>query len=191
MASKLPPVTPERIAIAAKTLEHADIIAVAARDADVSYHLACALIDGESNGANVFGGDGGPRHEVYAHGPGEQPIPVTAGRYHRFIFNVLHGATSNGVGPMQITYAGSLKNGCRDGGYFKQMADLELKPWDVYDNVFFGLNNIWKPTFLGSGRDVALAGSHYNGGTNPNSSARAYGRALKARDDEWKQKFGL
>ena len=137
------PVTPERVAIA----EHAGLAnvataAVACRDAGLPFWAACALLEKESGGRNVYGHDQGGVHSL----PNGRALEVTPVNYHDFIIKVMNGATSNGVGPCQITYAGTLVrctggNG-RNGGYFRLMAEAGLLPWRVYDNMLFGFRNL-------------------------------------------------
>lgn len=187
----------ERIRIATTHgIYHAAAIADASILVGVSYHLALALIEGESEGRNIYGPDAGGALSTrtgpvtvagltYAKGARVPVTPATAGV---FLLMIGAGHTSNGVGPAQITYAGDLPDG-RSGGYFRQMLERGLLPWDPTDNCQFGLELL--KGNLDRWGDVASAGAHYNGGTHPTTSAVAYGHALAVRDATWLQRFGF
>ena len=118
----LPPVTPARIAEAAKTLEHAAEAAIACRLEGLDYFVACALLEKESGGRNVYGSDRGGVLSGY---PGE----ADESNYRVFRWLLAKpGAVSNGVGPTQITFP----------GYFTAMESEGLKPWDPTDNCRMG-----------------------------------------------------
>lgn len=192
VASSLPPVTGSRVTAAAGLgVANADVAALASRAANLPFHTACALLRLETGGRNVFGGDQGPRPDVFAHAPGAVPILVTPERFLQ-LFNVvvLEGDVSNGVGPCQITYAGAKHpTGQRDGGYFREMFARGLKPWDPYDNMLFGFEMLAKQ--LRVFPDLKTAGAHYNGGSFPNAAAVDYGARLVAADTLFRKAFGL
>ena len=169
------PVSPTRIQIAKEAgLQNVDTIALTCREARVPFPVACALFQKESGGRNVYGNDRGGTLSGY-------PYEVTVDNYRVFRWLVVtNGHVSNGVGPVQITYAGALKNGRRDGGFFKQMEDQDLKPWDVHDNMLFGLQ-LLRRHYLATGSWRA-AGERYNG-------AAAYGEDLLKRISEWQARF--
>lgn len=169
-------VTPGRIAIAARTLSNADAAAAACRKAGLPYFAACALLQKESGGKNVYGHDAGGVNNVRGQ------LEVTDTNFLTFLVKVMNGGVSNGVGPCQITYAGSLVHGHRDGGYFRQMAEQGLRPWVVGDNMQFGFGLLaghFKATGSWKG-----AGTRYNGAT-------AYGVDLDRKVTEWKKRLGI
>lgn len=164
------PVSQARIEIATDTLrlDNADVIAVACREAKIPFYVACALFLKESKGKNVWGHDAGGALSGYER-------PVTKQGFLIFYWMVVeHGMTSNGVGPGQITYAGSLKNGRRDGGYFRLMEEQNLKPWDVHDNMLFSLT-VLNNHYIAN-ESWVTAGRLYNG-------ALAYGQDLAKQID--------
>jgi hypothetical protein len=166
-------VTPARIAIAARTLANADIAAKACREVRLPYFVACALLEQESGGHNVYGHDANGALSGF-------PFDVTEGNFQVFEWLVFtKHQTSNGVGPTQITYP----------GYFTQMAERRLDPWDPFDNMLFGFE-LLKGNYdrLGSWEK---AGSVYNGGPKPNADALKYGRDLVAKVTAWKKRLGI
>ena len=160
------PVTKGRIAIAAKTLANADVAAVACRKAGLPFYSACALLEKESGGKNIYGNDKGG---VLSGFPGE----VNADNFAAFRWEVVErGRTSNGVGPAQITYR----------GFFVDMAKQGLRPWVPADNMLYGFR-LLKAHYDAGGSWIA-AGELYNG-------ARTYGIDLSKKVDEWKQRLGI
>ncbi len=167
------PVTPERIAIAHRHLANAPEAAEACRKAGLPFWAACALLSKESGGRNVYG------HDVGGVKPQDPP---TARNFLSFLVKVMNGATSNGVGPCQITYAGSLKTGHRDGGYFRQMAEQGLLPWVVEDNMLFGFRLLAAHhKAKGSWR---AAGTAYNG-------KASYGADFVEQCNLWRERLGI
>ena len=161
-----PPVGAKRIATASKLLENADVAAVACREAGLPYFAACALLEKESGGRNMFGHDKGGALSGY---PGE----VTADTYAVFRWLVLdQRVTSNGVGPCQITWR----------GYFRDMEKQGLKPYDVHDNMLYGFRLLK--------RHHDATGTWEGAGTRYNGSA-AYGDDLAKRVHEWAVRLGI
>lgn len=153
-------------------LANVDKIALACREAGVPFYVACALFEKESGGRNVYG------HDV---GGALSGFPLEVNEHNFAVFRwlvVVKGQISNGVGPSQITYAGSLKGGKRDGGYFREMEAAGLDPWDVHDNMLKGLQ-ILRGHFAHSSswRD---AGTAYNGHSS-------YGIDLEKRIAGWRK----
>lgn len=169
------PVSQRRIEIAKQFgLQNVESLALASRAAGVPFAVACALIEKESKGRNVYGHDVGGALSGF---PGE----VNRDNFAVFRWLVIdQGYTSNGVGPCQITYAGSLKGGKRDGGFFREMEAQRLKPYDVFDNMFFGLSKL-KGYHVGSG-SWETAGTRYNG-------ASSYGKDLVVKIGQWRQRL--
>lgn len=155
-------------------LKNVDLISKAADKAKLPFHVACALMQMESNGDNIWGGDKGG---TFSRLPGQ----VTQELYRAFRWEVINnGKTSNGVGPCQLTWAGSLKGGKHTGGFFTDMESKGLKPWDTFDNMFYGMSlmaGYYKAT--GSWNK---SGVKYNGGSS-------YGSTFSKRVDEWKKRL--
>lgn len=168
-----PPVTKRRIEIASKHLANADVAAIACRKAGLPFFVACALLEKESGGRNVYGHDEGGALSGFPH-------PVNAGNYQVFEWLVFdRGQASNGVGPCQITYK----------GFLSQMEEEGLKPWSPHDNMLFGFRLL--KGYFDKHSSWATAGAIFNGGPSPNSKALAYGRDLKRRVDVWHDRLGI
>lgn len=177
------PVSQRRIDIATKAgLAHAYVAALACREAGLPFPVACALLSKESGGRNIYGHDRGGvfstngrsvtiQGKTYA--PGAD-IEVTASNCAAFLWQVGGGALSNGVGPCQITYK----------GYFPQMLDQDMLPWDPHDNMLFGFR-ILAANYART-KDWARAFGHYNGGGVPDMT---YGNSAKSLLDTWKARF--
>jgi len=156
----------------------------AARKAGVPFPVACALFQKESGGRNIYGHDKGGAlstngRSVTVQGKTYKPgstIPVTPANAGIFLLIIGTGALSNGMGPSQITYARDLPDG-RTGGYFRQMLEEGLLPWDAEDNMFFGLR-ILKGHYNANGHSWMKAGASYNGRDE-------YGRDLAAKIEDW------
>lgn len=167
--------------IIAARLDNAPAILAAASRAGVDLALACALIEQESAGKNVYGHDSGGTYstrdaEVVLDGvtyPRGSDVPVTEANYARFTALVASGAKSNGVGPAQITYR----------GYFPDAERRGLRLWVPEDNLTFGLQILAR--HLSAGRSIAEAGTLYNRG-NLTAGVTAYGRDLAAKTDRWR-----
>lgn len=170
--------------IIAARLDNAPAILAAASRAGVDLALACALIEQESAGKNVYGHDSGGTYstrdaEVVLDGvtyPRGSDVPVTEANYARFVALVASGAKSNGVGPAQITYR----------GYFPDAERRGLRLWLPEDNLTFGLQIIAR--HLAAGRSIAEAGTLYNAG-NLTAGVTAYGRDLETKTDTWRARL--
>lgn len=137
----------------------------AAEAADVPFHVACALMEKESHGRNVYGNDAGGMLAGF-------PEPVTMHNFRAFWWMVEErGHQSNGVGPAQLTSRGLLRN----------MLSQGLRPWVPYDNMLFGLTLIRRFHREEDGSWLS-AGRRYNGST-------AYGIDLVEKIREWKERF--
>lgn len=168
-----PPVTKARIATASKRLTNADIAARACREADLPFYAACALLEQESGGRNVYGHD---EDGALAGYPGE----VNAENYAVFRWLVFDkGQASNGVGPCQITYP----------GYFTDMEQQGLRPYDAGDNMLYGFR-LLKANYARLGQ-WAGAGAVYNGGPRPNAKALGYGRDFAKKVNQWKTRLEI
>lgn len=177
---ELPPVTERRLEIAkAKGLVNVDKAAVASRQVGLPFWAACALLSKESGGRNVWGGsDASPFVEL-----ARNEVPITRSSFAAFYVGVKAGLVPTGVGPCQITYAGALKNGVRDGGYFRLMEEQGLKPWLPFDNMVFGFRTLWD-NYQNSGHSWVNAGRLYNG-------SRSYGEDLLQECIAWKDDLGV
>jgi hypothetical protein len=130
--------------------------------AGLPFYIACALMEKESHGRNVYGNDSGGALAGY-------PREVTRSNWLVFRWLVFsEGMPSNGVGPAQITFR----------GYFPQMEEEGLRPWNVGDNMFFGFRLLKGHLAIADG-DLVKAGTAYNG-------SRAYGEALATKAAAWK-----
>jgi hypothetical protein len=167
-----------RVSIAGLRIENSAACGRAAARAGLQFYIACALVHHESGGKNIYGHDKGGVFSA----PGDHA--VTALNFFQFLVRVMNGETSNGVGPLQITYAGLRENGHRDGGRFLEMAEQGLRPWVPEDNMLYGFR-VFVALLKKHGGDIAAAGAEYNGGGSPNADARDYGRKLKAEAAEW------
>lgn len=176
------PVTTERIQTAqAFGLQNVPDAATACRDAGLPFYAACALLQKESMGANVYGHDIGGALSGY-------PQQVDESNYRVFYWLVVDkGWTSNGVGPAQITWAGALRtstaDAARDGGFFRIMEQQGLRPWIPEENMRFGFGLLWQ-AYLDNGRTWRVAGTMYNG-------KPSYGADLLAKCREWHERLGI
>lgn len=179
---------------AAFGLSNATAIAAAAKRVDLPLALAFALIQGESNGRNIYGHDKGgalstrgrPVTVCGETHPAESSIEVTPANYKVFLIMIGAGATSNGVGPGQITYARELPDG-RSGGYHRLAAEEGLDLAHPEDNAFFSLR-LFKAHLDGRSGNVTEAGTLYNAG-NLRSGVNGYGLALAKRADDWQARW--
>lgn len=179
----MPPVTPERQQIAWEFgLANVDMSALACRDAGLPFWASCTLSEKESMGDNMWGHDEGG---VFSNDEHEF---VGARDYHEFIIKVMNGATSNGVGPRQITWAGSLvrcgSGDGRNGGYFKEMSEDDLLPWLVFDNMFFGDRLLARHKAAVEGRTWYSAARLYNG-------KESYARDFVIKANQWRERLNI
>jgi hypothetical protein len=158
-------IVPERrIKIAAKHLENAYAAARACEKTGLRYAPACALLEKESGGRNVYGHDVGGALSGF-------PGVVTRGNFEVFHWLVFdQGQQSNGVGPCQITFK----------GHFPVMEERGLSPWIPEDNMIYGFRvlNEYYETY----GDWVEAGRRYNG-------ALAYGQDLAEKIEKWNDRF--
>jgi hypothetical protein len=141
-------------------LVNVSLIWSASAKAGLPFYAACALMEKESGGRNVYGHDAGGALSGYPH-------PVTFDNWRVFRWLVIDkGMTSNGVGPAQITWK----------PFFLRMEDELLKPWSPFDNMFFGFRLIRDYRV---GKTWADAGTRYNGSPD-------YGRDYAAKVETWR-----
>lgn len=178
-----PPVTAERIQIAKDFgLAHVEQSALVCRSAGLPFWASCTTSEKESMGQNIWGHDEGG---VFSD---DEYDTVTARNYHAFIVKVMNGATSNGVGPRQITWAGALVH-CtggdgRNGGYFKDMADDGLLPWVPQDNIYFGDRLLARYKAAVEGRTWYSAARLYNG-------KESYARDWVDKANQWRERLHI
>lgn len=134
-------------------------------------YIGAAFAEHESGGKNVYGHDSGGA----MCGAGN----VTRDNYATFLSMVRAGHTSNGVGPMQITYP----------GYFKPNTAEVAALYDPYANFVFGLKII-KAYLNGNYSDANLdaAGQKYNSGSA--HGAPGYGKITVALCKKWRALLG-
>lgn len=148
-----------------KGVPNAEAILAAAATSGLPVGVAVGLAIKESNGANVYGHDAGGA----CYGRGE----VTKENFlNEFLPAVMAGHTSNGVGPVQITYP----------GYFTQNPHLAW--WDPAVSCLFGFGIMMG--YLGgdySYDSLVAAGSKYNSGYP--DRAIQYGRIFAQLANEW------
>ncbi len=151
-------------------IQNADALVQAAATEGVPLYIAAAFVSKESGGQNIFGHDRGGMY------PGQA---VTQDKYNTMVAAVAKGATSNGVGPMQITY----------GGYFPLAAKQGLDLWVPLDNYRFGLRII-KGYLDGdySSARINRAGQIYNSGKP--TGAPSYGASVVSLANTWKSRLG-
>lgn len=167
--------------------ENAASIEKAIVDTGIDPVLAAAVVRKETSGRHVYGNDSGGVFST----PGAPDKDVTHENYHgEFLPRVLAGEVSNGVGIMQITWAGSKRaDGTRDGGFHTQALAQGLDLSKPYDNCKFGFNLL--KSYLKAAQAVPGAtletaikavGKRYNG-------ADAYGTALWSEYQVWQRRF--
>lgn len=137
----------------------------AAEVAELPLPVACALLEKESGGANVWGHDAGG---VFSGLSGH----VTAELFRAFLWEIQHnGRTSNGVGPCQITWP----------GHFTEMERRQLRPWIPFENMVYGFG-LLKTAHDRAGADWVDAGTAFNG-------AREYGFDLVDKIHTWRARL--
>jgi hypothetical protein len=154
------------LAVVSEHLEHAADVLASASKTGLPLPAACALVEKESGGRNVFGRDAGG---ALAGFPGQ----VSRGAWEVFAWLVFHeGEQSNGVGPCQITSRDLLLD----------MQGKGLRPWVPGDNMRYGFARLKgyhdDAADRGSRTPWVDAGERYNG-------ARSYGEDLAARRRVW------
>lgn len=164
-------ISSEKIAAAREQglVQDVNSVVAAAEWAQVPFAVALALVEQESHGRNVYGHDKGGTFEGL-------PFAVTRDNFRVFWWLVnTKGQKSNGVGPLQITYPGLLK----------QMINEGLSPWLPEQNIYFGLR-LLKELKAKYNVNWVLAAGHYNGGNTPNM---AYAAQFEAKLKTWRKLF--
>lgn len=151
--------------------QNATAIEAAIAEVGVDRALACAVVEKETNGRHVYGNDTGGVFST----PGAPDLAVTAANFAEFERRVLAGEKSNGVGIMQITYAGPKRaDGTRDGGFFRVAREQGLDLSGPRENVVFGLGLVRDYLKAAGGvptqAAVEAVGKRYNGATTYGAS---------------------
>jgi hypothetical protein len=129
-------------------------------DGVIPVSLGVALQEQESDGRNIFGADrGGP----FPH------QPVTQERVLQLVKHVRAGGTSNGVGPLQLTFLPFIEEANRDGG-----------AWKPSVNIATGLGIIAANVKKHGVRGGLAA---YNAGNPQSTKGRAYAKQVMERQD--------
>lgn len=128
--------------------------------------LACLWMETGERGANIYGHDAG--------GAGPHGEEVTEENFREFLAAIRDGETSNGVGPLQITYS----------GYFLQDPDREWwmpeKSAEVGCRILRDLINAEGDSY----EALKRVGSRYNSG-NPYDAYESYGILFSNRCKSW------
>lgn len=169
-------VTAVQIAQAKKHgLINVEALAKACDSYRIPFYFACTILDKETDGRNIFGHDKGGAFS----GPSSVNIEVTEARFKEFKRLVLPnfpkttgGKTSNGVGPMQITWK----------GYFPDAEKQGFKLWIPADNIMFGVQ-ILARNWRANGGSIYKTAKAYNGGA-------AYGTHAVLLAKTWKKRVG-
>ncbi len=164
------------VEIVASRLKDAPLIVAGAKRAGLPLYVAAALVDMESEGENIYGGDAGG---YFSQSPRKK---VTEENFKEFYQKVVvEGRKSNGVGPMQITYNGRVENGKRIGSFFVDAKERGLKLWVPEDNYTYGfmLAADYAKQF---DNDWFKVGRRYNG-------KDSYGTTFERVVGEWKTRL--
>lgn len=128
--------------------------------------LACLWMETGERGANIYGHDAG--------GAGPHGEEVTEENFREFLAAIRNGETSNGVGPLQITYS----------GYFLQDPDREWwmpeRSAEVGCRILRDLINAEGDSY----EALKRVGSRYNSG-NPYDAYESYGILFSNRCKSW------
>ena len=151
-----------------RTLEHWSELVAACTRSGLPLWQGAAILEKESRGRAVYGHD---RGGVFSDA-GE--LEVTEKNFSEFLKRVQAGATSNGVGPMQITYP----------GHFRIMLGRGLRPWIPADNIDYGISLIAADT---KRYGFEQAATRYNLGHWDRSWP--YGKDAVAKAAKWKQQL--
>jgi hypothetical protein len=145
----------------------ADAVA-AAGATGLALSYACALLENESAGRNIFGADPGgnalPRTWF--------DTPVTRTKYTIYKMRRNLGMTPNGVGPCQLTSIGLQKDAEKAGGC-----------WKPRHNMGVGF------TFLRQLQDAHGSQGGFRAFNGSGPAAVAYGERAIRRAAEWHQRF--
>jgi hypothetical protein len=173
MSERRPYTVPvERIDVARRhTLGYARQIALAAGDSGIPFRIACALIEQESGGRNIYGRNDAPGAALSGF-----PHEVNEGNYQVFCWLVLdRGGLSNGVGPAQITWR----------GYHLDAINRGIRLWLPMENLRYAFERILGPHF-DNRADWWAAARDYNGS---GEKAELYADEVMAKAQIWADRF--
>lgn len=152
------------------SLQNSSAIVFAAQRVGLPLHLAAALVEMESGGAVVYGGDVGG---YFSQTPRKAVTEENYAQFYEAV--VVNGAKSNGVGPTQITWKGFHSDAKSKG--------LDLS--DPFDNCVYGFQ-LFKSHLEAQGGNIAQAGTLYNAG-NLRNGINPYGYRLAKKAQAWKE----
>lgn len=146
----------------------ANVEAAVAASAQVGlrFEVACALLEMESRGKNIYGHDSGG---IFAN-EATRNVVVTEENYTEFRRRLAEGEKSNGVGPCQITWP----------GYFPIADARDLQLWRPLDNMIFGFQIL--ADHYAKSKSWESAGTAYNGKSS-------YGVTFARRVLEWTERL--
>lgn len=143
----------------------ANSIVLAARAADIQVSLLCAVLEQETEFKNVYGHDG-VRNPIKS--PANGLLRVTRDNYRVYLQHRARGEGSQGVGPMQLTWAGYQDQADRLGGC-----------WNPRINIVVGAKAI-ADLIKEHGKTAGIAS--YNGS---GAVAQAYARSVLSKARKW------
>jgi hypothetical protein len=149
-----------------------EVIAREAEGAGLGLAMACALIEQESGGRNIFGCD----HEsenIWI--PPFCNVPVTWERVQMLLQHIDEGGGSNGVGLSQLTYPPLIREAEALGGAHLPRYQLRIGFRVLRD--YLDTYPVWHA--IGA----------YNGG--PFNPVRSYADSVLAKRTQWRERFGL
>ena len=154
-------VTAEQIKIAKDAgMREVDTIAQCCNETGARFYIALAMLEKETgNCRNVYGHDAGGALSGF---------PGTVDKSNFAVFEWLvfkKGQTSNGVGPSQLTFK----------GFFTDMEAKGLKPYDLHDNIAYGIKLI--QGYYRAGRNAGKLGLEVG-----NPGARPFDRILQHKN---------
>ncbi|MGH3085974.1 MAG: peptidoglycan recognition protein family protein [Rubrobacteraceae bacterium] len=144
-----------------------------AKRANLHITSACALVEQESAGRNVFGADWGTRradHIPFAH------LPVTGQRVRQLVAHVRAGGVSNGVGLTQLTWRDFIYDAERRGG-----AHLPKHQCAVGFELLAG--------YYGKYPYLEAIGAYNAGESNRRSVLRTYSAQFAQKHQAWRNRL--
>lgn len=145
-------------------MKNAQIAADVAAEIGLPLYAAYALLQMESKGDNIYGGDSGG---IFAQSPRKK---VTESNYKEFRRRLAAGEKTNGVGPSQVTHR----------SHFPKADAWGLKLWRTDDNMRYGFTLLL--THYQNYKTWERAGRAYNG-------KESYGKTFTRVVGEWKDRL--
>lgn len=146
-----------------------------AKKANLHITSACALVEQESAGRNVFGADWGTRnvdHIPFAH------LPVARERVQKLAAHIRAGGVSNGVGLTQLTWRDFIYDAEKRGG-----AHLPKNQCAVGFGLLAG--------YYGKYPYLEAIGAYNAGESNRQSVLHTYSAQFAAKHDAWRKRLEL